>query len=245
MPLVPRAVALVLLADRLGTTEARALALLEGADEPHRIGVRPLAVALPELLTTTGTGVAWAVLPVPGDPGVPPSAAAPALPAGEAAVVRGTRDTVVLVPDVAAFGSALEPGWTVRWRPVALGPGAVVPPPADLGEARLALVHALHDATDELTRLDVARERPELREALLDLSGPADDRTAELLESLPERPAAALLQALRVLRIVELAEEDPGAAVTAGQLGARSAALAALARAARVVVAAATVRRVG
>lgn len=261
--LLPPSVVLALSLDRL---DERRLGLLQGDDEPHTLGSDPLPLALRVL----GATEVWAVLPAPSDPqGLTPPAAAPAAAAGEAVLLAlgpgasdaasapgapdapaasgtpGTpgRPTAVLVPERTAFGSAWEPGAMVRWRRYS---GAVAPtgrPSIGPGEARLALVSALHAAIEELTRLDVVRERPELREELIDLSGPAPDPDAEVLGTLPDRAAALLLQALRSLRIVELAARDEGGATTARQVEARSAALRALARHARDAVAVATYRR--
>ncbi|WP_281862339.1 hypothetical protein [Salana multivorans] len=196
-----------------------------------------------------GAELLWAALPAPGDPqGLPPAVVreTDGDDADGAVVVRARTGTWALLPTVTRYGSRLEPGESVAWRVMdAGGPGVAVRPPSLApGEARLALVSALHEATDTLTALDVAKERPELREAFLDLTGPPDPDVGELLVALDDRRAALLVQAARVLRIVELAREDDGAAVTAGQVAARSAALGPLGHAARSAVAVATLRRV-
>jgi len=235
--LLPRSVALALLwSERNGP---RTGMLLFGDDEPHTLGALPLL----ESLADVEANAVWALVPVPGDPqGLPPGVAAAAADAGEAVVVQQPGGTTVLVPDVIPFGSELEPGVMVRWR---RHDGAGTrSPAASPGEARLALTESLATAVDELTALDVARERPELREAFLDLSGPPDRRTEALTYRLDDRRAELLVRALRVLEIVRLADEDDGAAVTAGEMTARNASLRELARAARAAVGVATAHAV-
>ncbi|GMA31053.1 hypothetical protein [Litorihabitans aurantiacus] len=235
--LLPRAVTLALLWPEL--QGPRTGMLLFGDDEPHTLGAAPLlpATADWDVVAT------WGLVPAPGDPqGLPPGVAARAAEAGEACVLQH-RDgrTSVLVPDVMPFGSDLEPGVLVRWR--SHDAAGVRAPVGSPGEARLALHEAMTHAIDELTALDVARERPELREAFLDLTGTPDSRTQALTYALDDRRAELLVRAFRLLEIVRLASQDEGAAVTATTMGARGAVLLDLARAARTAVGVATAQR--
>lgn len=233
LDLLPRSVRLALLWESLDSDQVYR-DFCDG-DEPHRLHGLELRTAL-GLLSPQAL---WAVLPGPGD--VQGCRVPAALEAGEAVVVQVARDIRVLVPAVQHFGSELEPGTLVRWEEY--DGAATLSPSLTPGEVRLALVHALHEATETLTALDVSRERPDLREAFLDLRGPVGPAVEDVLATLPERSAALLVQALRVLRIVELARGDVGAAVTAGQTAARATALAPLERAGRTAVAVATFRR--
>ncbi|PWD49545.1 hypothetical protein C8046_01260 [Serinibacter arcticus] len=232
---LPRSVALALLWTELDAPHTATL--LFDDDEPHTLGARPLLEACREL----DARHVWPVLPAPGDPqGLPPGAAAHAVVAGEAVVVEHPGGTTVLVPDVVPFGTELEPGVLVRWR--AHDGAGVRGPAVSPGEARLALHAALQEAIAELTALDVAKERPDLREAFLDLTGPPDRDTDALTHGLDDRRAELLLRAVRVLTITALAAQDDGAAVTAGQMNARSAVLRELERSARAAVAVASVQ---
>lgn len=233
--LLPRSLALSLLWSE--RTAPHTATLLFGDDEPHTLGATPLL----EAIADWDARAVWAVLPAPGDPqGLPPAVAALAVLAGEAVVVQRASGTTVLVPDVMPFGSELEPGTLVRWHGHD-GTG-VRPPQFSPGEARLALHESLTEAISALTALDVAKERPELREAFLDLSGPPDGGTAALVHGLDDRRAELVVRAVRVLVITDLAAQDHGAAVTAGQMDARGAVLRDLERAARTAVAVATIR---
>ncbi|PFG19807.1 hypothetical protein [Serinibacter salmoneus] len=232
---LPRSVALALLWPRLVAGSRPALSLLTGDDEPHRLQDAPLPVALADL----GVHEVWAVLPSAGDPqGLPPAASAAGIEAGEAVVARTASGTCVLVPEVTPFGSALEPGWIVTWQAFQ-GPPA---PPAGvaLSEVRRELLEAMHDVIEELTRLDVASEDPEVREALLDLRAEPDRATTQVLQSLEAPAAEVLLQALRLETVVALALAGEGAALSASEAAARSGALVRLRGAARAAVAVAS-----
>ena len=170
------------------------------------------------------------VLPAPGDvfglPG-PPDFNAAALEAGECVLtepieepglasagtaIAGPDSRWGLVPVITTFGSVWEPGSMVGWhvRPIELrGAGQ----PAGLGEAERELTQALHLATDELARLDVARWRDDAAqrvEAVRDGAIPA----GVLPPAAAARPVRVLGTAARVRAIVALASEDDGAAVT-------------------------------
>ncbi|NHC14107.1 hypothetical protein [Motilibacter deserti] len=205
---------------------------LSGAD-----GEVGLALALGLLRVERAGGLALA-LPVPGDPrglGGPAEFTTAAVDAGEAVVSAGSPDGTAygLLPEVAALGSS---GTMVRWhaRPVRPVPLGALP---GLREAEAELTAALREATEELVRLDVARWRPEVGEALLRLrSAPQEDG---LGPGYSPRARRVLGTAQRVAAIAALATEEPGAAVSAGQMRLRSAALDRLAEASRRAVVAA------
>lgn len=160
----------------------------------------PLVLAL-GLLRVEGGRRASLSLPVPGDLlglAGPPRFNAEALEAGEGVLVHGAG--VGLVPHL--LGAA------VQWVCHAAEAPVQVPDPA---EADAGLRRALLHTSEQLASLDVARWRPEVAEALMDLRRPTD-------LALPGRmsPRAVRLAALatRCRTIVELALEDDGAALT-------------------------------
>jgi hypothetical protein len=185
-------------------------------------------------------------LPVPGDAaGLPPAPGllGHACDAGECLVVedlRGGPDGpfhLAAVPDVAAFGSEVEPGHRVTWTVFVTGrpaPTGASPVPASVAEADLELRIALRDVTRELERLDVAAwpasagVRPVPAAALPPLPDSFGPRARHVLSS-----------ASQVLDIVEAAREHPGGAVTGHELTARATALGRAHRAARRAVEAA------
>jgi hypothetical protein len=208
-----------------------------GDDEPHDViaeapldhvvessrsnGTTPLEALLLGL-RDRGVRRLRVVLPAPGDvlglPG-PPEFNAAALEAGECVLTEPietpdgpSADRWGLVPVITMFGSVWEPGSMVSWhvRPVALrGAGQ----PAGLGEAERELTQALHLATDELARLDVARWRDDAAqrvEAVREGAIPA----GVLPPAAGARPVRVLGTAARVRAIVALASEDDGAAIT-------------------------------
>ncbi len=173
-----------------------------GQDATHRVeglpgeeGTVGLALALGHLRARggTGLGLAW---PTPGDPvglGGPPALNAAALEAGEAAV--GAAD---------AFVPRRE-GAVIVWTRHPTAPRQLT----DVGEADRRLRAALVDAAARLAGLDVARWRPEVADALMDLRRlvpvPAPDGT-------PVRCVGLAARALQAATIVELAVgADPGA----------------------------------
>jgi hypothetical protein len=210
-----------------------------GDDEPHDVvaeaplgavveasrpnGATPLEALLLGL-RDRGVRRLRVVLPAPGDvlglPG-PPDFNAAALEAGECvltepvdapAAVGGAPSRWGLVPVVTAFGSIWEPGSMVTWhvRPVGLrGAGQ----PAGLGEAERELTEALHLATDELARLDVARWREDAAQrvqAVRDGGIPV----GVLPPAAAARSVRVLGTAARVRAIVALAGEDDGGAIS-------------------------------
>lgn len=208
--------------------------------------------ALPDLLLGLAGAVEHAaVLPRPGDPmGVPPAWSPAVLEAGEGLLVRradGAR-CAVLVPLTQTFGSAWEQGTLVTWSvdldvttPV---PELLLGSVGSLTQARRDIAHALAEAIDVLTELDVARQRPEIAEVLIDIvEGSLPDD--ELPPGLERRQLEVLERAARVLAIVDLALEEPGASVTHVQEDRRAAALRGVERAARHAMAAASATRAG
>ena len=235
---IPRSLQLALTWEAVTAGSSIALRDLQGEDEPHLLGGVPLVAALASLSPTA----LWCVTPAPADPqGLPPGIATAAIESGEAIVLLGAGGPHALVPQVQEFGSELEPGAFVRWR--LIDATGVLAPTASPGESGLHLLHTMREAIDELTRLDVAQERPDLREAFLDLALPASPSLAHALERVSERRRDLLLRALRLMAIVDLASQDDGAAVTLGQITARTGVMRDLDRAARQAVAVGSYRR--
>lgn len=180
-------------------------------------------------LRRTGATAIGAAFPAPGDPhGVagPPRFSMAATEAGEAVVALGvpTEPGIGWVP--ARVGSAVEwSSYDARRR---------MPP--DVGDADRVLRSTLLEAANELARLDVARWRPEVADALHDL------RAGAPISAPPGTPARAVDLARRALHlgeVVDLALGAEGAAVSAGEIAARRAALVPLGTAARHALAAA------
>lgn len=180
------------------------------------------AGSLLEAIATSRSAGAWAVaaaFPEPGDPvGVagPRELTTAAVEAGEVVLAIGAE--VAWVPR--------EVGRAVEWTPY----GARRRMPPDVGDADRLLRAALLSAADELARLDVARWRPEVADALDDL------RSGVPLAAPPGVPPRCVDLAGRALHlraVVDLTLEDEGAAVSAGEIAARRDALLPLAHAAR------------
>lgn len=216
-----------------------ASAAVTGSDEPHRTDEEaPLAALLDRL--SQHRGASWAALPVPHEPlGLGGAAGAAAMDAGECVVVDGSPGALVAVPDVTAFGSALEPGAMVRW---SLHEALVAEPPVSLGEARRMLAEALVVAVDALESMDVARWRPDAAEEIAELaSSSVPPALAHVLPpDLEPRRADLLVRAARLEAIADLAMADDGAAVTLWAADQRGAALRHVSGAARHAMSAAT-----
>jgi hypothetical protein len=183
---------------------------------PDVDGSVSLARALAEL-RMSGVGSVGLALPEPGDPvgmGGPAGFSAAALEAGEAVVAGGTG----LVPR--------RVGRAVEWTAYAASPRQL----ADVGEADRGLRRALQETTTSLASLDVARWRPEVADALMNLHHPP---TLKPPPGTPERCADLAGRALLARAIVDLALEDDGGAVSAAEVSGRRAALQPLAAAAR------------
>lgn len=216
-----------------------ALAIV-GEDAAHRVAGLPgesspvgLTLALGRLrgLGTTGFRVA---LPAPGHPlglSGPPEFNARALAAEEAVVCHGAA--LGLVPEVHEAGPEDDRHVEVVWQvlPVREAPPADVP---SLGEAERELADALREATEVLTRLDVAGSGP-VAEAAIDAYRARAERQGELLApGYPPRAVRVLELARRVALLVSLADGNgPGGAVSAGEMAARAAALRPVERTAR------------
>jgi hypothetical protein len=189
-------------------------------------GPEPLIIGLGRLRAAGAVG-AGAALPVPGDPvglAGPAEFNRAALEAEEAVLLDGTD--LGLVPE--------HLGSSVTWRAL---PAVTRRPTLDPGEADRALRAALPRAADDLAALDVARWRPEVADALLNLRR---EQHLDLPPHVAGRSARMLVLGLRCLDIVALATQDDGGAVTAGEADRRRAALEGLGAAARRAVVAAT-----
>lgn len=180
-----------------------------------------LPVAL-NLLRTAGATRAHLALPVPGDPiglAGPPTFNEAALESGEAVLVAGAE--IGLVPSY--VGPAVQ--WAVL--------PATSPPPADLGEADRGLRAALIEAAESLAALDVARWKPEIADALIDIRRIGSGRDDDLAPGYEARAVKAAALARRCLAIADAALDDDGAAVTGAEADARRRTLLDLAAAAR------------
>ncbi|MFF2527030.1 hypothetical protein [Streptomyces liangshanensis] len=211
-----------------------------GEDAVHRVEGLPgetgpvgLTLALGRLRTLGVTGYRVA-LPAPGHPlglSGPPEFNARALDAGEAVVATGAP--YGLVPEVTAVGPDGDRHVEVVWHclPVREAPPADVP---SLGEAERELAEALREATDVLSRLDVAASGP-VAAAALDAYRARAERGREVLApGYPPRAVRVLELAQRVALLVELAyERGDGGAVSASEMAARGAALRPVERVAR------------
>lgn len=188
-------------------------------DTPERASLeRWLADARPLTRVTT-------VLPSPsgaaGTWGIPPDVE-------EGVVIEGRPGRILLVPE--------DSGTSVTWRAEPLtGPL----PPLDAAHARRQVHAATEEAIDALIELDLARERPEMADALNDLLTSAVDPRL-VPPWLPSRNRELLERSLRLAGICELALDDDGAAATALQAQRRSSVLRPLLAVARHGAAAAT-----
>ncbi|MFF1816433.1 hypothetical protein ACFVWG_04010 [Kribbella sp. NPDC058245] len=200
----------------LGEDVGHHVAGLPGHPEPAT-----LPVAL-NLLRAAGAKQAHLALPVPGDPiglAGPPAFNEVALESGEAVVFTGPE--LGLVP--AYVGPAVQ--WTAL--------PATSPLPADFGEADRALRLALIDAADSLAAMDVARWKPEVADALIDIRRIGTGRDDDLAPGYPSRAVKSAATARRLLAIADAALEDDGSAITTTDADARRRTLQSLATAAR------------
>lgn len=211
-----------------------------GEDAVHRVEGLPgepgpvgLTLAMGRLrgLGVTGFRVA---LPAPGHPlglSGPPEFNARALEAEEAVVAFGAP--YGLVPEVYEAGPDGDVHVEVVWHclPVREAPPADVP---SLGEAERELAEALREATEVLSRLDVAGSGP-VAEAALDAYRARAERGREVLApGYPPRAVRVLELAQRVALLISLAYANgPGGAVSASEMAARGQALRPVERTAR------------
>ncbi|MDF3303226.1 hypothetical protein [Streptomyces tropicalis] len=211
-----------------------------GEDAVHRVAGLPgeadpvgLTLALGRLRTLGVTGLRVA-LPAPGHPlglSGPPEFNARALEAEEAVICHGAA--LGLVPEVSEAGPAGDVHVAVVWQvlPVREAPPADVP---SLGEAERELAEALREATEVLSRLDVAGAGP-VAEAAIDAYRARAERGREVLApGYPPRAVRVLELARRVALLVSLAHDrGHGGAVSASEMGARMEALRPVERTAR------------
>jgi hypothetical protein len=211
-----------------------------GADAAHRVTGLPgekgpvgLTLALGRLRALGVTGLRVA-LPAPGHPlglSGPPAFNARALEAGEAVICHD--GALGLVPEVSQAGPSGDVLVEVVWEclQVRQAPPADVP---SLGEAERELADALREATEVLSRLDVAASGP-AAEAALDAYRARAERSGEVLApGYPARAVRVLEMARRVALLVSVAYENGhGGAVSASEMSARAQALRPVERTAR------------
>ncbi|MEU9898440.1 hypothetical protein ACIBCS_37815 [Streptomyces phaeochromogenes] len=217
-----------------------AVVAIVGEDAVHRVEGLPgetapvgLTLALGRLRALGVTGLRVA-LPAPGHPlglSGPPDFNARALDAEEAVVCHGAA--LGLVPEVYEAGPEGDVHVEVIWHclPVREAPPADVP---SLGEAERELAEALRDATELLSRLDVAGSGP-VAEAAIDAYRARAERGREVLApGYPPRAVRVLELAQRVGLLISVASENGhGGAVSASEMAARSEALRPVERTAR------------
>ncbi|MFJ7180815.1 hypothetical protein ACIQXA_31470 [Streptomyces massasporeus] len=213
-----------------------------GEDAVHRVEGLPgesapvgLTLALGRLRTLGVTGLRVA-LPAPGHPlglSGPPEFNARALDAEQAVLCYGAA--LGLVPEVHEAGPRGDVHVEVVWQvlPVREAPPADVP---SLGEAERELAEALRDATELLTRLDVAGSGP-VAEAAIDAYRARAERGREVLApGYPPRAVRVLELAQRVGALIAVATESGGghgSAVSSSEIFARREALRPVERTAR------------
>lgn len=217
-----------------------AVLAIVGEDAVHRVEGLPgepvpvgLSLALGRLRALGVTGLRVA-LPAPGHPlglSGPPEFNARALEAGEAVVGHGVA--LGLVPQVHEAGPEGDVHVEVVWHclPVREAPPADVP---SLGEAERELAEALRDATEVLTRLDVAGSGPVAAAAIEAYRARAEREREALAPGYPPRAVRVLELAERVGLLVSLAYGNGhGGAVSASEMAARTHALRPVERTAR------------
>ncbi|GLJ89318.1 hypothetical protein GCM10017589_19180 [Streptomyces poonensis] len=200
---------------------------------PGEAGPVGLSLALGRLraLGTTGLRVA---LPQPGHPlglSGPPEFNKRAIDAEEAVVCHGAA--LGLVPEVYEAGPAGDVHVEVVWHclPVREAPAADVP---SLGEAERELAEALREATEVLSRLDVAASGPVAEAAIDAYRARAEGGREVLAPGYPPRAVRVLELAQRVGLLISLAYENGhGGAVSASEMATRAAALRPVERTAR------------
>ncbi|MET7639063.1 hypothetical protein [Streptomyces sp. NPDC005438] len=210
-------------------------------DSRHRVVQLPDEEGPVGLTLALGRLRSWGVwgfrlaLPVPGHPlGLSGPAAfnSLALEAGEAVLLSGAAWG--LVPEVVEAGPEGDVDRAVLWRmePIREAPPADVP---SLGEAERELAQALREATEALTRLDVAGSSPVAEAALEAYRARAEAGRTLLAPGYPARAVRVLELAQRVAALVGIAQEgtETGAALSASALAARAEALRGVAATAR------------
>ena len=146
----------------------------------------------------------------------------------EGVVLEGAVGRVLLVPE--------DSGTSVSWHAELLSSPL---PPLDAAHARRQVHAATEEAIEALIELDLARERPEMADALNDLlTAVVDPRLVP--PWLARRDRDLLERSLRLAGMCELALDDDGAATTALQAQRRADVLRPLLAVARHGAAAAT-----
>ncbi|MDL5200725.1 hypothetical protein [Streptomyces sp. ALI-76-A] len=217
-----------------------AVLAIVGDDAVHRVEGLPdesapvgLTLALGRLRSLGVVGLRVA-LPAPGHPlglSGPPEFNARALDAAEAVICHGAA--LGLVPEVYEAGPAGDVHVEVVWHvlPVREAPPADVP---SLGEAERELAEALREATEVLTRLDVAGSGPVAEAAVGAYRARAERGREVLAPGYPPRAVRVLELAQRVGLLVSLAyDHGHGAAVSSAEMAARAEALRPVERTAR------------
>ncbi|WP_265565828.1 hypothetical protein [Streptomyces hygroscopicus] len=217
-----------------------AASAIVGEDAVHRVEGLPgesapvgltLALGRLRMLGVSGLRVA---LPAPGHPlglSGPPEFNARAMEAEEAVVCHGAA--FGLVPEVYEAGPDGDVHVEVVWHCLSVREA----PPADvpsLGEAERELAEALREATEALSRLDVAASGP-VAEAAIDAYRARAERGRELLApGYPPRAVRVLELAQRVGLLISVAYDNGhGGAVSASEMSARAQALRPVERTAR------------
>lgn len=202
------------------------LAALTGARDSTTL---PMLLAALRPAGVTGLILA---LPVPGDPGGLPGPAdfnVRAMTAGEAVLTVGANPCG-LIPHPVPEDLDSADGISTHWLVERVEPRVALDLPS-LAEAERELAETMTAATEALTRLDVARWRPEAADRIGAIrSGKGAD---VLAPGYPDRAHRVLAMAQRVWAITSLAEEDGGAAVSAAAIAMRADELRPLAQAAR------------
>ncbi|OEU98407.1 MULTISPECIES: hypothetical protein [Streptomyces] len=226
-------------AERIVAEDTRHRVALPG-DDGDPVG---LTLALGKLRSLGAAGLRVA-LPVPGHPlglSGPPEFNARAMEAEEAVLVHGTA--LGLVPEVHAAGPAdgapEDVHTEVRWEclPVREAPPADVP---SLAEAERELAEAMREATEVLTRLDVAGSGPVADAALEAYRARMEAGRQLLAPGYPPRAVRVLELGQRVAALVSIAHGDGGGdgrehggAVSAAEMASRAEALRPVERTAR------------
>ncbi|MER7760025.1 hypothetical protein [Streptomyces sp. NPDC097619] len=217
-----------------------AVVAVVGEDAVHRVEGLPgesgpvgLSLALGRLRVLGVTGLRVA-LPAPGHPlglSGPPEFNARALEAAEAVVCVGAA--LGLVPEVTEAGPEGDVHVGVVWHclPVREAPPADVP---SLGEAERELAEGMREATEVLTRLDVAASGPVAEAARAAYAARAERGREVLAPGYPPRAVRVLELAQRIGLLMDLAQgRGQGGAVSASEMSARALALAPVERVAR------------
>ncbi|QLH20922.1 hypothetical protein [Streptomyces sp. Rer75] len=218
---------------------------IAGEDASHRVAELPgesgpvgLTLALGRLRALGAKGLRVA-LPIAGHPlglSGPPEFNQKALDAGEAVLATGVA--LGLVPEVSAVGPEGDQHIEVMWHclPVREAPPADVP---SLGEAERELAEALREATEVLSRLNVAGAGPAAQAALEAYRARAERGREVLAPGYPPRALRVLELAQRVGALIAIAYapggdgKDHGGAVSASEIAARAEALRPVERTAR------------